>query len=378
MSMTLNRTLIPVLTLLVLQLCQVADCKAESLTAQSIIERMGDKYAKASSYQDTGIIMDKGNISGQSQSVIKFKTYFVRPHFFRFEWLDRSGAASEERLNVVWNDGKQTFAYHSWWAPTVEKQKDIGSGIAGAAGSPTVPNLLMAEVGGFNFTQLTNLSVVGEEKFEEEDCYIVRGEGYGVTRDVWVSKRDFLIRKTKLPRSDEIEIRRDVKLDSEIPIELFNFTPPLSKPVYHAQEEWKLFLGLFGAIALFVFGGMLTLYILSRLQKRIRNKKIKQIRLMPPAIGMLFPIVVNILMEAVTFYSSTGFISAARERTIDFLLYLANWPSILLRVYPATLMRTGKLSYSIGGWVEIPAAAVNMLVWGVIGWAIGFVIRRRT
>jgi len=243
---SLNKTLTVIFTLLALLTCNRAvDCQTKSITAQSIVEKMAAQYANASSYQDTGVVMDvKGEVASQSETVIKFKTYFARPHFFRFEWTDRDIVTSEETLSVVWNDGKQTFAYYSWDDPAVKKKEDIGLGIAGATGvsrgsAHTIPALLAEEVGGFRLTEMSNLSILGEEKFEGEDCYIVRGyHPQKFPIDMWISKRDYLLRKTKEPEKDgsnEVEIRREVELNGKIPPELFNFTPPPPKPKSRPQ-----------------------------------------------------------------------------------------------------------------------------------------------
>src|SRR5882672_10580369 len=134
--MSQNKPLTALFTLLALLFCnRAAECQTKSISAQSIVEKMTAQYADASSYQDTGIVMDvKGEAAGQSETVIKFKTYFMRTHFLRFEWTDHDIVASEEGLSVVWNNGKQTYTYHSWDDPAVEKKDNIGSGIAGATG----------------------------------------------------------------------------------------------------------------------------------------------------------------------------------------------------------------------------------------------------
>lgn len=214
--------------------------QTKTITAQSIVEKMAAQYANASSYQDTGVVEDvKGEGAGQSVTVIKFKTFFVRPHFFRFEWTDRSVVTSEERLNVVWNDGKQTYGYYSWDDAGIEKKEDLGLGIAGATGisrgsAHVIPALLMEEVGGFRLPETSNVSLLGEEKFEGEDCYIVRGyHPHNFPIDMWIGKRDFLLRKVKEPNEDgtyEVDIRRDIKLNGKIPAEIFNYTPPPPKP----------------------------------------------------------------------------------------------------------------------------------------------------
>ncbi len=232
-----NRPLIVFCILLTLLICNRGGvCQTKNITAQSIVEKMAVAYANASSYQDTGVIEHlKGDGASQHETVIKFRTYFARPHFFRFEWRDRDIVRSEERLSVVWNDGQQTFGYYSWDDPAVKKKDNIDLGIAGATGvsrgsAHTVPVLLMGEVGGFRLTQLINLSMLGEEEYEGEDCYIVRGyHPHNFPIDMWISKQDFLLRKVKRPNDNgsyDLEIRRDVKLDVRIPPEFFNFTPP--------------------------------------------------------------------------------------------------------------------------------------------------------
>jgi outer membrane lipoprotein-sorting protein len=215
---------------------RAVECQTKNITAQLIVKRMAAQYAHASSYQDTGVVMDvKGEGVSESETAIKFKTYFARPQFFRFEWMERSTVTSEESLSVVWNDGKQTYSYYSWDDPAVEKKEGIGLGIAGATGisrgsAHTIPSLLMEDVGGFLLTEMTNLSIVGEENFEGEDCYIVRGyHPFKFPIDVWISKRDFLLRKAKEPKdgsSYKVEIHRDVKLNGKISPKLFNYTPP--------------------------------------------------------------------------------------------------------------------------------------------------------
>lgn len=214
--------------------------QTKSITAQSIIEKMAAQYANASSYQDTGVVEDvKGEGAGQRETVKKFKTFFARPHFFRFEWTDRLPSTTEETLNVVWNDGKQTYSYYSWSDQGIEKKEYLSLGIAGATGisrgsAHVIPALLMEEVGGFRLTETSKLSLLGEEKFEGEDCYIVRGyHPHDFPIDMWISKRDFLLRKVKEPRDDgtyELDIRRDIILNGKIPGETFNYTPPPRKP----------------------------------------------------------------------------------------------------------------------------------------------------
>lgn len=122
--------------LLALLICNRAGvCQSSNTSAQSIIEKMAAQYANASSYQDTGVVDHvKGERANQRETAIKFKTFYARPHFFRFEFTDRSVVSSEERLNVVWNDGKQTYIYYSWDGKDIGEKENLSLGIAGATG----------------------------------------------------------------------------------------------------------------------------------------------------------------------------------------------------------------------------------------------------
>lgn len=239
--MSPNKTLTVFCALLTLPVCVgTGVSQNKGMSAQAIVEKMAAQYAQASSYQDTGVVEETGEWGkGQRETIIKFKTWFARPHFLRFEWTDRSVVTSKEHLSVVWNDGKRTYHYYSWDDPAVERDETISLGLAGATGisrgsAHTVPVLLMEEVSGFRLTEMSDLSLLGEEAFEGEDCHVVRGyHPHNFPIVMWIGKRDFLLRKTQQVDDDgtyEVEIRRDVKVNAKIPPEVFNYTPPPRNP----------------------------------------------------------------------------------------------------------------------------------------------------
>jgi outer membrane lipoprotein-sorting protein len=250
--MSQNIPLTVIRTLLMLLICgSTGFGQTKGMSAPAIVEKMAAQYANASSYQDTGVVQDSlAEDTNRLEEIIKFKTFFARPHFLRFEWTDRDIATTEERLNVVWNDGKDTYHYYSWDDPAVERTKNIGLGIAGATGisrgsAHTVPALLMEEIGGFRLIEMSNLSMIGEERFEGEDCYLIRGyHPHNFPIDMWISKRDFLLRKIKKPHDDgsyQVEIRRGVRLNEKITPETFMFKPPPPKTKSRPQiVAWRL------------------------------------------------------------------------------------------------------------------------------------------
>lgn len=208
---------------------------AEPNVGEQVVAKMAKQYAGVRSYQDTGVVQtisSQPNGQAEVDEIIAFKTYFARPIQFRFEWIEDN--YPPPNFNIIWSDGRETFTY---WEPNpVEKEEDISRGIAGATGvsrgsAHTVSVLLLEVVSGFRLTEMKNISLVREEQFEGEDCFVVRGfHPFGFPIDLWISKNDFLLRKTR-ERDDETkswdeEIRRNVKINEAIADEMFHYTPP--------------------------------------------------------------------------------------------------------------------------------------------------------
>jgi hypothetical protein len=92
----------------------------------------------------------------------------------------------------------------------------------------------MEQVDGFQLTEMRNLSIVREERFEGEDCYVIRGyHPFKFPIEAWISKQGFLLQKISEPEEDgsyKVEIRRDIKLNIGMSRESFNFRPPPPRP----------------------------------------------------------------------------------------------------------------------------------------------------
>jgi hypothetical protein len=220
------------------------------MTAEQIIQRMAAQYASAKTYQDVGIIQDIKS-GGQIEAVNSFKTYFVRPNKFRFEWESYSFRGDRE-WNIVWGSGANVFKDY-WWGE-VEKEENLSMAIAGATGvsrgaAHTIPTLLMKEVGGFRFTDLARISLLHEEKFENVACFVVRGyHPFGFPIDLWISKTDFLLRKSREKREDgrfEEEIRRNVKVNGPIPVSTFQYSPSKKTPKIKKTPKTDVLVGRF-------------------------------------------------------------------------------------------------------------------------------------
>lgn len=208
-----------------------------STIAQEIIKRMGEKYADFSSYQDTGFIETTFIInSGKQVSRKPFKTYFVRPNLFRFEWRAQFHPESPWILCVLWCDGKDTFTY--WESGKLDKMKSLLDGISANAGvssggTTTIPCMLLKSGCHFTLINLQNLYLIGEDKLEGDKCYIIEGTDTKIEKKykLWIGKKDPLLYKLESQMkfkdflSITVEKHENICFNKKIDTKIFNFKP---------------------------------------------------------------------------------------------------------------------------------------------------------
>lgn len=197
-----------------------------SIDGYVIIKTMAAKYAHLNSYQDTGEVKNSLLLMNQP-----FKTYFKRPHFFRFSWIETHPLRFLKTNRMVWCDGKNAYSY---WGDLKRflKEDNLDLAIAGATGvssgaAHTIPRLLSESVSGFSLTELKDVQVIKEQQFEGVMCYVVYGmhPSWDISYKLWIGKDDYLVRK--IVEGTDTEIHRNIKTDIEIPDEIFNFKPPI-------------------------------------------------------------------------------------------------------------------------------------------------------
>lgn len=197
---------------------------------QVIVYKMAERYAALSSYQDSGVVetVTEGPLARRGTDIY-FKTNVTRPNKLRFEWIDYVSPASFEK-SAIWSDGVKSYGFYSFEPDHVETKEDIGMTVAGATGvsqssAYTVPRLLISEIDGFSLTELEKLTLKKEEVFEGEECYVI--EGYhpnGKAWQLWISTKDFLLRKLRTPSlKDEFqeEIHREIRVNDKIAEETY-------------------------------------------------------------------------------------------------------------------------------------------------------------
>jgi hypothetical protein len=178
------------------------------MNATETLKRLADKYSQCKSYADYGIV-DFDDVNQKKQQ-IEFKTEFVRPDYFTFEWQDygpRRGKS--ERFSMLWSDAMKTLIRQDTGKVVLEEQPNLRRAVAGATGCSAgaahlVPALLMEEIraDSRHVLQLTGVELISEDFFEGHNCYVLSGSLFK-ERDyvLWVSVDDFSLRRVTVTHS---------------------------------------------------------------------------------------------------------------------------------------------------------------------------------
>lgn len=100
-----------------------------------------------------------------------------------------------DRVNVIWCDGKNSFRKY-FYDEEPQTDRDLRMVVAGATGvssgtAHVVLVLLMEEIAGHRLTDLIDLSYVGSEAVNGEECHHLH---HSVRNShIWVSKRRYVL-----------------------------------------------------------------------------------------------------------------------------------------------------------------------------------------
>ncbi len=209
------------------------------LSAQEILARSALTYAHCKSYRDTGVVtivyLESG---GRRIEERPFRTAFVRPDCFRFEYEETDFAGAKRRY-IVWRLGSHV---QTWWdiKPGVEEKASLNSALAEATGvsggsAHAIPALLLpGEIGGRRLTDMTEVRRIADADVGGAGCFCVEGKYANLPRTVCMDRKTFLVRKidfeTVFPkfRAQETTTFEPV-VDDPVGQESLEFNPPAQK-----------------------------------------------------------------------------------------------------------------------------------------------------
>ena len=179
--------------------------RSDIIPADSILKEVETVYATCKTYTDTGLVETTfATSNGTFEAELPFKTAFVRPERFRFEYSTKySYPLFPTYRHIIWRHGDNV---RSWWdvQPGIKQELSLGVAIATATGvshgcARTIPTLLMPqELGGSHITRLANARRTDDADLEGVPCYRVQGTHPGagdVALTLWISRETFLIHR---------------------------------------------------------------------------------------------------------------------------------------------------------------------------------------
>lgn len=234
------------------------------MTAHDIIRAMGEVYSGCRTYSDTGSVRTEFHSGSHRdhETVRPFRTAFVRPDRFRFQYSDRESDRPDTVCFVVAVNGPRL---EEWWGyGEGEASESLSMALAGATGvsggsAHTVPTLLMPDqISGRRLTDPAEFTRLEDGESDGVGCYRIsrwlpvdpemkeeyRQEALKITgrlppesesdpEIIWLDKSTFLIRRidetTRFPdfRSVDVTTYRPV-LNEPVSDELLAFAPPVT------------------------------------------------------------------------------------------------------------------------------------------------------
>ena len=197
----------------------------------SIIEALVDRYRRLHSYRDEGVVLQP-----DSFPEVRFKTSFVAPELFRFEFSTAHpfpGLRHRVTKHVVGSDGRRAYDFEvrPGRDGVLRIVSDVGMAVAGATGissgaAHTIARLLIPSVGGLALTDLRDWRADGETVVDGQQCVRLVGiHPRGGAWEIAVDKALGLLRSVAHDIEEDgrqLQIRRSITVDDELDDDAFS------------------------------------------------------------------------------------------------------------------------------------------------------------
>jgi len=175
------------------------DLSSASLSGPDVVARVVAAYRTCATYRDTGVVRTVYfEETGQRTQDRPFKTAFVRPDSFRFEFTDTFYGKTTRYIV-----SQQGADVRKWWdvEPGIRNLQSLGMGLAEATGvsggsAHVVPSLLLPEaVSGRSLKDMTDVKRLDDAPCGSAVCARLEGLWGGQKRTLWVDLSSFVLRR---------------------------------------------------------------------------------------------------------------------------------------------------------------------------------------
>lgn len=190
------------------------------MDAIEIISRVQANYGACSSYRDKGSVSRTAD-DGQRHE-IDFETYFIRPDWFRFDWIRPHSCSNPGESVRHWftirSNGPLASARYLWVRDSGNKKQIISDSavtlpMAVAAGASTshgvvawVYQLLFPAGSPSEASLFTGASELMPQiaAWYSADCYVIRGSCSSGDLELWVDREQFAIRRAVIRAGESV------------------------------------------------------------------------------------------------------------------------------------------------------------------------------
>lgn len=175
----------------------VSACFANSEGAK-FYNQLIEKYKNLDAYEDEGTAV---YYIGKTRQTLRFKTKYRSPNLIRFEFIKHHPHKTLNSIKdsyVILCDGKQNYLIQNEEIREQESVQRAFSRVTGISSgvAPIIPSLLIDEGLGAGIHRLQKPKHMGDQEIGGERCIHLKAlRNSGTEIDIWVSKRELLIRK---------------------------------------------------------------------------------------------------------------------------------------------------------------------------------------
>lgn len=193
------------------------------MEAVEVFERAAEKYADCRTYSDAGRI-------DSDIGVMTFKTYFVRPNLFRYEFDSDFGL--DTKSGMIWSDGNEFFTNYSGLLNHIqcERISDLFLEIGRAAqpASALIPMLLLPEFAlPENLVNAQPYEAIAHTSIADRSCHRIKSTNADCpyAADLLIDSLGYKLRRLLLTFTNgtvaEI-VFSEVSFDRDVSEDLFN------------------------------------------------------------------------------------------------------------------------------------------------------------
>lgn len=166
----------------------------DNLSASEIFHKAQEKYASLTSYSDEGKTVSTLN---EITNTVTFTIRLSRPDLYRIEWEQENKAINPiDQTQAVWSAGAGDFMMLNSRLQ-VRTSRALALGFVPGLRENTatiIPRMFFEmDLNNFPGSAVSGEKRLADEKMGGVNCYVISSEVMGMTKTVWIGKRDFLI-----------------------------------------------------------------------------------------------------------------------------------------------------------------------------------------